>query len=158
MLYQDKMETRYKRLWFGIEARVTVGPGFLHKSGFGPLVIPHPAVANWLLRWGLPGHLSCDLVFDHEFAHFQTAPMMLLYMLALLIFVFVRGRTSIGAVLIVVASVHAAWEIVSESLVRLKDPVRYRMSYDALIRFPRVLFWTAGGLVTAAGWLVVLTG
>ena len=25
--------TRYKRVWFGANARVTIGPGFLHKTG-----------------------------------------------------------------------------------------------------------------------------
>jgi len=149
-------ETRYKRLWFGPKARVMIGTGFLHKSGFGALMIPHPPIANWLLRWGLPNHLRCDLSFDHEFAHFQTAPMIIFYMLVLLIFASVRGRTSIGAVLFVLASVQAAWELMSEGLVMLMDPASYRMSYNALIRLPRVLFWAIGGMLTVAGWVVVL--
>jgi hypothetical protein len=131
-MFSRKAETRYKKLWFGLFARVTIGPWFLHKSGIGPLPIPHPSLANRLLRQGLPDDLSDDLSFAHEFAHLQTAPLILLYMLAILLLVHARGRVSLTVVLIVLASVQAAWEIVSEGPVILQDPVRYRMSYAAV--------------------------
>lgn len=149
-------ETRYRRLWYGPKVKVTIGPGFLHKSGFGALMIPHPPIANWLLRKGVPDQSSRDLSFAHEFAHFQTAPVLLLYLLAILILVDVRGHMSMGIVLFVLASAQAAWEMASEGLVILQDSATYRISYSALIRLPRGLFWVTGVMLTAAGWMVVL--
>lgn len=149
-------ETRFRRLWYGPKAKVTIGPGFIHKSGFGTLMIPHPPIANWLLRKGVLGQSSRDLSFAHEFAHFQTAPVLLLYLLAILILVDIGGHMSIGAVLFVLASVQAAWEMASEGLVILKDSTTYRMSYNSLNWLPRALFWATGGLLTTAGWMVVL--
>jgi hypothetical protein len=153
-----EMETRYKRLWFGPKARATLGPGFLHRSGFGPLVIPHPPLANWLLRRGLPSISSRDLSFAHEFAHLETTPLILFYMLGILTLAFVRGRIGTEAVLFILASTQGTWEIISEGLVMLRGPAKYRMAYDALPVLPRVLFWAAGSMLTAAGWMVVLYG
>ena len=149
-------ETRYKRVWFGATARVTIGPGFLHKAGFGDVVIPHPAVANGLLRLGLPGHLGRDLIFAHEFAHFQTAPVLFAYIFVIISLLYAKGRTSIGAILFLLASVQAAWEIMSESFIVHENAALYRRSYDGVTKLPRILFWAAGGILTAAGWVVVL--
>jgi hypothetical protein len=41
------------RTWYGVGGTVIIGPGFRHKSGIGNLIIPHPALVNWLLRLGL---------------------------------------------------------------------------------------------------------
>ena len=153
----DETATRYKRLWFGPKARVTIGPGFLHRSGFGTLLIPHPPIANYLLRWGMPRHPTRELCFAHEFAHFQTAPLLLIYLLTLVILAFAGGRTGIGDFFFLLASGQAAWEIASEGLVMLQDPARYRMSCETLTRFPRVLFWALGSFFTAAGWVIALT-
>ena len=63
---------------------------------------------------------------------------------------------SMGIVLFVLASAQAAWEMASEGLVILQDSATYRISYSALIRLPRGLFWVTGVMLTAAGWMVVL--
>ncbi|MBU1706089.1 MAG: hypothetical protein ABIG67_04650 [Pseudomonadota bacterium] len=149
-------ETRYKRVWYGANTRVTIGPGFLHKTGFRDVVIPHPPVANGLLRLGLPGHLSRDLIFAHEFAHFQTAPVLFAYMFVISVLIYVKGRTSMGEILFLLVSVQATWEIMSESFVMLENSALYRKSYDRVTKLPRILFWAAGGILTAAGWVVVL--
>jgi hypothetical protein len=149
-------ETRDKRLWYGLKARVTIGPGFSHKSGIGRLEIPHPPLANWLLRRGLPDHSRRDLTFAHEFAHLQMAPIVLIYVIAMAVIAHARGRTSIGAVLLILSGIHAAWEIASEGLLMLSDPATYRSSYKGIARSTRTLFWSAGLLFAVAGWLVLL--
>lgn len=149
-------ETRYKRVWFGANAKVTIGPGFLHKAGFGDVVIPHPPVANALLRLGLPDHLSRDLCFAHEFAHFETGPVLFAYLFAIIFLTYAKGQTSMGEILFVLMSTQATWEIVSEIFVLLQDSILYRKSYNGVIRLPRIIFWASGGILTAAGWVVVL--
>jgi hypothetical protein len=42
-----------RRTWYGINANVTLKSKFVHKAGYGNLLIPHPAAVNWLLRRGL---------------------------------------------------------------------------------------------------------
>lgn len=149
-------ETRYKRVWFGANARATIGPGFIHKAGLGGLVIPHPPLANWLLRLGLPGHLSRDLSFAHEFAHFQTAPVMFVYMLIVFVLALITAKTGMAEILFLLVSVQAAWEILSEGLVLLENSAAYRISYNGITRLPRVLFWTLAGMLTATGWVLLL--
>jgi hypothetical protein len=39
-----------RRMWFGITATVNLKSKFMHKAGFGNLLVPHPAAVNWLLR------------------------------------------------------------------------------------------------------------
>jgi len=148
-------ETRYKKLWFGLTARATIGPGFIHKSGIGQIAIPHPPVANWLLRWGMSDTLSRDLSFDHEFAHLQTMPAFLGYTLGMLGCAIAAGTIRLLLVLYVVTSVQCAWEIVSEALVWLQDPVRYRESCKTLRRLPRILFWIIAGLLAVTGWVAL---
>ncbi|MHB8772787.1 MAG: hypothetical protein ACYC7J_17470 [Syntrophales bacterium] len=149
-------ETRYKRVWFGANARVTIGPGFLHRAGFGDIVIPHPPVANGLLRLGLPRHLSRELSFVHEFAHFQTAPVLFGYIFMIIVLLYVKGRTGMGQILFLLVSVQAVWEIVSESFMVLENSALYRRSYDGVTKLPRILFWATAGMLTAAGWVIVL--
>ena len=133
-------ETRSKSAWFGAKARVTIGPGLLHKSGFGGLLIPHPGVANWLLRQGLADCPSRDLSFAHEFAHIQTAPMLVVYMIVTFILIFLKDRTGAEEMLFLLVSIQAAWEIMSEGFVVLKDFAAYQASYKGITRLPRILF------------------
>ncbi len=151
-------ETRYKRVWFGAVAKVTIGPGFLHRTGFGRLAIPHPPVANRLLRLGLSVDMSRKLIFAHEFAHFQTAPALFAYILGMLVFSYAKGRIGIGEIFLVLAGIQSAWEIMSEGLVLLEDSAAYYTAYKGVTRFPRLLFWAAGGTLAAAGWAAVLLG
>lgn len=148
--------TRSKRVWFGVTASVTIGPGFLHRAGVGGFVIPHPPAANWLLRLGLPDNLSRNISFAHEFAHFRTAPALFVYMLVLIVLLYTTGHTGMGEVLFLLISGQAAWEIMCEGLVILEGAAAYRKAYNGVTRIPRLLFWTTGGLLAAAGWVVVL--
>lgn len=148
-------ETRYKRAWFGAKAKITIGPGLLHKSGFGGLLIPHPRAVNWLLRQGLPDHASRNLIFAHEFAHIQTAPMLFVYLIAVFVLAYIKGRTGVEAVLFLLVSIQAAWEMMSEGLVMFEDFAAYQASYKGIIRLPRVLFWGSMGILAAAGWMLV---
>ncbi len=156
MATSDNAETRCESLWFGLRAKVTIGPGLVHKSGFGAFTIPHPPIVNWLLRKGLSCRSNRDLSFAHEFAHFRTAPLLLLYLLIVLIVAYARNRMTIGVLFLLMASVQAVWEMASESLVKLRDPEAYRSAYRVMTRFPRTLFWTTAGMLAVAGWLVVL--
>ena len=151
-------ETRCKRTWYGLTAQVTTGPGFLHRAGFDGLVISHPPMVNWLLRLGLSGHLSRNLIFAHEFAHFQTAPVLLAYMLGIFFLAYTKGGTGMGEIIFLLVSVQTVWEMLSEGLVVLEDSAAYRKSYNGITKLPRVLFWAGGGMLTAAGWAVVLCG
>ena len=152
----EDSETRYIKAWFGAKAKITIGPGFLHKSGFGGLLITHPAVTNWLLRRGLPEHSSRTLSFAHEFAHIQTAPILFAYMIGVFILVYLKGRTRVWEVLFLLVSIQAAWEMISEGLVVFEDFAAYQASYKGITRLPRALFWGAVGILAAAGWVVVL--
>lgn len=151
-------ETRYKHAWFGAKAEITIGPGFLHKTGFGRLLIPHPGVANWLLRQGLPDHAGRNLSFAHEFAHIQTAPMLFAYLIAVFVLAYIKGQPGVGEVFFLLVSIQAAWEIMSEGLVVLEDFAGYQASYRGITRLPRILFWVAMGLLTAAAGYVVFHG
>jgi hypothetical protein len=151
-------ETRFKRTWFGLNAKVTIGPVFLHRTGFRGVTIPHPALANLLLRMGLSHQLERNLSFAHEFAHFQTAPVLFIYMLVVFVLAYVKNLTGMGEIFFLLASIQAAWELMSEGLVVLEDPAAYRTSYNGITRLPRILFWAVVGMLTAAAWLVVLQG
>ena len=152
----DHSDTQTMRTWFGLTARVTIGQGFIHKAGIGRLAIPHPPVANWLLRQGLPADVKRGLSFAHEFAHFQTGPVVLLYMILLSAACYMKGRIGPAVVLQILVSAQAVWEMLSESVVVLTTRAPYRKSYQGIIKLPRFLSWLSGAVLTAAGWLVVI--
>jgi len=56
-------ETRYKRIWFGINASVTISPGsgFLHKAGVGRFVIPR--ILFWIAGGLVAGVSPILLIF-----------------------------------------------------------------------------------------------
>lgn len=149
-------ETRCKRVWYGVNAKVTVGPGFIHKTGLGGLVIPHPPAANWLLRLSLPEEQGCNLSFAHEFAHFQTAPMLFVYGVVLVVLANVMDRPGLAETFFLFVNMQAAWELMSEGMVVLEDTAAYRSSYKGVTKLPRFLFWALGAMLTAAGWVIVL--
>ena len=151
-------ETRFKRTWFGLNARVTIGPGLLHKTGLHGVAIPHPPVANSLLRMGLSGQLNRNLSFAHEFAHFQTAPVLFIYMLVVFVVAYLKTIAGMGEIIFLLLSIQATWELMSEGFVVLESPGAYRTSYNGISRLPRILFWAVGGILTAAGWLGLLQG
>lgn len=149
-------ETRWQRTWYGLAAYVTLGPGFLHRAGFGRVKIPHPPIANWLLRQGLPTDVKRRLSFVHEFAHLQTAPVALLYLLALLGLFYQQSRTGPVMILGGLVSTQAVWELLSESLVLIGSREEYMKSYASISKLPRALFWGACAVLAAAGWLAVI--
>ena len=149
-------ETRSKRTWYGITAQVTLGARFIHWAGFGGVRVPHPPLANGLLRIGLPDEVKLRLSFAHEFAHFQTAPAALVYMIVLLVATHPTGRIGMLTILIVLASGHTVWERLSEGLVVLEDPVGYRELYAGISMLGRSLFWVAGVALTATGLAAVM--
>jgi hypothetical protein len=149
-------ETRWKRTWYGLTAQVTLGTRFLHWAGFGGVGMPHPPLANGLLRIGLPEEAKRRLSFAHEFAHFQTAPAALVYMIVLLAAFHTRGRIGVAAILIVLASTHAVWEMLSEGLVVLEDPAGYQALYESISMLGRTLFWVVVAALAAVGWAAVM--
>jgi hypothetical protein len=149
-------DTQTMRTWFGMTARVTIGPSFMHRAGIGRVAIPHPAVANWLLRQGMPGGLQRRLGFTHEFAHFQTAPLVLAYMAALFSLAAIQGGIGLREIFILLTSTQALWEILSEGLMILEAPATYRAYYDGIPLWPRVLFWGVGVFVASAGGLLFI--
>jgi len=146
-------ETYHRKTWFGATARVTIGPGFLHRAGFGRVAIPHPPVANWLLRQGMPGDLQRKVSFAHEFAHFQTAPVVIVSMAALVTLAFPRDSYGIAEILILLAGTQALWEILSEGLVILAAPAIYHAWYEGVSLWPRIIFWSVSVIVVAAAGL-----
>ena len=152
----EHSETRYQRVWFGVNARVTIGPGFLHKAGFGSVVIPHPPLVNWLLRLGLPEEARTELAFAHEFGHFQTAPLFLAYTIVLVLLKVMRGEGSFLAVFFLLISTQATWEIGSELRAKAADYQQYRRYYQSVTPIPRVIFWTAAIILTVLGWWVAI--
>jgi hypothetical protein len=146
-------ETYHRKTWFGATARVTIGPGFLHRAGIGRVAIPHPPVANWLLRQGMPADVQRKLSFVHEFAHFQTAPVVLLSMIAIVTLAFRKNRLDVAEILILLAGIQALWEILSEGLVILEGPAAYHAWYDGIPLWPRVVFWNVSAFVVFAGGL-----
>lgn len=121
-------------------------------------MIPHPPLANWVLRIGLPGHQRVKMSFAHEFAHFQTAPVLFVYMLVVFVLAYVKGRAGMWEILLLLAGGQAVWEILSEGLVVFEDSAAYSASYEGVTRFPRIFFWTTAAMFTAAGWVVSLYG
>ena len=144
------------RTWFGANATITIGPGFMHKAGLGGFLIPHPPVINWLLRQGLREDMRYTLSCAHEFGHFQSAPLALPYAVVMLALTFVTGRVSLLEIILVLISTHAAWEVMSEILTITSDDQRYREFYQGITIIPRIVFWISMGTLTIIGWSIVL--
>jgi hypothetical protein len=150
----ETAQTLQRRTWFGLFATVTVGPGFVHKAGVGKVLIPHPPVVNWLLRRGLSDRVGLKLSFLHEMAHFQSAPFVVLYAIAILTGTYAAGPLNLPQVLFVLVGIQAAWEMLSEALTIIGNSPYYHRCYKGLPKLPRITFWTAAGLLTAGAWFV----
>ena len=111
--------------WYGMGGIGIIGPGFRHKSGVGRLIIPHPAVINWLLRLGLLENSSTALRINHEIGHLQSAPLAVLYTALNFTAIITANRATLSNLIIVFISTHAAWEIISEILTIVIDPQFY---------------------------------
>jgi len=134
-----------------------LGPGFIHRAGVGKVLIPHPPVVNWLLRRGLPDRVFLKLSFSHEIGHFQTAPFILLYAIAILTGTFAAGRFNIPEVLLVLVGIQATWEMLSEALTITGNVAYYRKCYKGIPGLPRMIFWTATGILTVGGLFIAFS-
>ncbi|MBC8414710.1 hypothetical protein H8E50_13730 [bacterium] len=152
----DEAKTVQKRVWFGMNATMTIGPGFIHKAGFGLISLPHPPVINWLLRQGLNEDDRDILSFTHEFGHLQTMPLALFYTVVMLALASITRHTDGIEIALVLISTHAAWEIMAEIFTISSDIHFYRKCYEEITVIPRVIFWTVTGVLTVAVWAIIL--
>lgn len=144
------------RTWYGLNASVIIGPGFLHRAGWRGFLIPHPPIVNWLLRWGLRENERHSLSFTHEFGHFQSAPLALPYTAGMLAVPFATGRLSLSVIIMVFISTHAASEIMAEIITVMSDIQFYRKCYEKITIIPRIIFWFLMTALTIAGWIILL--
>jgi len=142
------------RTWYGINATVTLRSKYIHKTGFGNFLIPHPAAVNWLLRRGLKMKNSVSLSIQHEVGHLQTVPFALLYASILLSITNGERTLSWFKMLILAVSTQAVWEIMSELFTMFRDIESYRACYDGVTRLPRIIFWLSSCLMAFAGPLI----
>ena len=145
-----------KKTWYGLNATVIIGPGFIHTAGWGVFLISHPPVANWLLRFGLKGTDRETLTFIHELEHLQSAPFVLLYAVLLFGLAFTKTHAGLAQIVFILFGSHAAWEIISEILTYYNDSRLYRRCYEKISLFPRIAFWFIAGATAITAWLIVL--
>ncbi len=157
MVKTKKPEIIHMRTWYGLRATVAIGPGFVHRAGWGAFLIPHPPVVNWLLRQGLDEKARRTLSFSHEFVHLQSAPPALLYTVVMVCLSFAMGHTGLVETVIVFISTHAAWEIISEIFTFSGNKQLYHGSYEKITMIPRIVFWFSMSTLTIIGWWVVLS-
>lgn len=139
------------RTWYGITATVNIKSRFMHKSGFGTVLVPHPAAVNWLLRRGLKMENAISLIIKHEFGHLQTVPFALLYAGILLSVSIGEGAMSWFKILFLAVSTQAVWEMMSESFTLFSNIEGYRTCYDGVKILPRVTFWLLSFFAAFAG-------
>jgi len=144
-----------KKTWYGLNATVSIGPGFIHSAGWGSFLIPHPPVANWLLRLGLKGTDREILTFIHEFEHLQSAPFVLLYTVLLFGLALTKTHAGLAEIIFILIGSHSVWEIISEILTYYTDRRIYRKCYEKITLFPRIAFWFIAGVTAIAAWLIV---
>jgi hypothetical protein len=144
------------RTWYGMGGTVIIGPGFLHRTGLGWFLIPHPPLVNWLLRQGLLKNSRNALRVTHEFGHLQTAPLALLYTAANYTAIITANRTDLSNLILVFISTHAAWEIMSEILTIMSDAQFYHKCYEKVSIIPRAIFWFSAIVLTLLGWIILL--
>ena len=144
------------RTWYGMGGTVIIGPGFLHRTGLGWFLIPHPPLVNWLLRQGLLKNSRNALRVTHEFGHLQTAPLALLYTAANYTAIITANRTDLSNLILVFISTHAAWEIMSEILTIMSDAQFYHKCYEKVSIIPRAIFWFSAIVITLLGWIILL--
>jgi len=145
----------YLRTWYGVNATVSIGPGFIHWAGWRNFLIPHPPLANWLLRRGLNKNDTYTLSVAHEFAHFQSAPLALPYTVGLIALAAGKGFSLLSMVIIII-STHAVWELLSEILTIIHNRQFYRRCYKEISSVYRWVFWIAMSFLALLGWSIML--
>ena len=133
-----------------------IGPGFLHRTGLGWFIIPHPPLINLLLRQGLLKNPRNALRINHEFGHLQSAPLAVLYTALNYTAIIAANRTNLSNLILVFISTHAAWEIMSEILTIMSDAQFYHKCYQGVSLVPRAIFWLSTISLTLIGWIIVL--
>ena len=144
------------RTWYGLDGTVITGAGLMHKSGVGRLIIPHPAVVNWLLRQGLLEYSATTLRINHEIGHLQSAPLAVLYTATNYTAIVAANQVNLFNLILVFICTHAAWEIMSEIFTIVIDPQFYHKCYQGVSLVPRVIFWFSTISLTLMGWIIVL--
>jgi hypothetical protein len=144
------------RTWYGIDGTVTIGSALMHKSGIGNLIIPHPAIVNWLLRLDLPENCRSTLRILHELGHLQSAPLAVAYTAANYAAVILAGRASLLIFILVLISTHAAWEIMAEIHTIMHNAPFYHGCYERVSAIPRAIFWFSTIALALMGWIIVL--
>ena len=135
---------------------VIIGPGFLHRTGLGWFLIPHPPLVNWLLRQGLPKNSSNALRISHEFGRLQSAPLAVLYTAMNYTAIISANRANLSNLILVFISIHAAWEIMAEILTIMSDAQFYHKCYEKVSIIPRAIFWFSAIVLTLLGWIILL--
>ncbi len=102
-------------------------------------------------RLGLPDEPYYRLSAIHEFGHFQTLPLMALYSI-ISGWILIATRGSLLGIVAVLISIHATWEMLAESYVRLRVGRYYAKIYSKMSPLPRLLFWILAGVISTAGW------
>jgi len=148
-------KTVHLRTWYGVNATVSIGPGFIHRAGWRNFLIPHPPLVNWLLRRGLNGNGSYTLSVTHEFAHFQSAPLALPYTVGLIALGAGEGLSFLSMAIIII-STHAAWELLSEILTIIHNRQFYRRCYKEISSVSRWVFWISMSFLALLGWSIML--
>lgn len=143
------------RTWYGLNADITIGPGFIHRIGWRNFYIPHPPIVNWLLRQGLNEEDYYTLSISHEFAHFQSAPLALPYTVGLIALGASEGLSFLS-MLILIISTHTVWELLSEVLTILRNRQFYRRCYFGISSVPRRIFWISTSALSLFGWIILL--
>ncbi|WP_456408821.1 hypothetical protein [Caldithrix abyssi] len=144
------------RTWYGMNAIIEIRSRSFHRAGFGKLLIPHPPAVNWLLRFGLADKPYWQLSIAHEFAHFQTLPILLVYIFICVAWIIKIPEINLLKIGVVFFSIHAMAEILAEAHVRLNMNREYALFYRDISVFPRLIFWSIFTLISAAGWIVML--
>jgi hypothetical protein len=144
------------RTWYGLNGTVIIGAGLMHKSGVGRLIIPHPAVVNWLLRRGLLENSAITLRINHEIGHLQSAPLAVLYTAMNYTAIVAANQVNLFNLILVFICTHAAGEIMSEIFTIVIDSQFYQKSYQGESQVTRVIFWFSTISLTLTGWIIVL--
>ena len=150
-----EVKTFHLRTWYGVNASVRIGPGFIHWAGWRNFLIPHPPIVNWLLRRGLNENDYYTLSLSHEFAHFQSAPLALPYTVGLIAFAAVKA-SSLLSIMIIFISTHAVWEILSEIFIIIHNRQFYSRCYIGISSASRCVFWSSMVLLAVLGWIILL--
>jgi hypothetical protein len=146
-----------RRTWFFLNAVVEIEPGHFHRAGFGRLLLPHPPVANWLLRRGLPTESYKKLCTEHEMGHLQALPFEVLYSAMFVLVMMYNENDGVIGWLWIVASSFAAWEVFAEAhTIRHVQPSYHQLYRDTSF-IPRTIFWSISLSLILSGWVYILT-